>query len=111
LSLVDKLEFLFKKYNEKIFVPLDVAVNKNGKRKEVDVVDLPNSEMIMDIGMQTIKLFEERIQKAKTIVMKGTMGVYEENGFEIGTKTILQAIIRSKAFSLIGGGDTSEAIN
>lgn len=111
LSLVDKLEFLFKKYNEKIFVPLDVAVNENGKRKEVDVVDLPNNEMIMDIGMQTIKLFEERIQKAKTIVMKGTMGVYEESGFEIGTKTILQAIINSKAFSLIGGGDTSEAID
>jgi phosphoglycerate kinase len=110
LELAEGLEATFKKYNEKIFVPLDVAVKNKGKRKEIDVVDLPANEMIMDIGKQTIKLFEERIKNAKTIVVKGPAGVYEENGFEKGTKEILQAVAKTKAFTLIGGGDTSVAI-
>ncbi len=109
-ELAEGLETTFKKYNEKIFVPLDVAVKDKGKRREIDVVDLPTNEMIMDIGKQTIKLFEERIKNAKTIVVKGPAGVYEENGFEKGTKSILQAVAKSKAFTLIGGGDTSVAI-
>ncbi|MEM5777373.1 MAG: phosphoglycerate kinase [Candidatus Aenigmatarchaeota archaeon] len=110
-ELSEGLEKTFKKYNEKIFIPLDVAINKNGKRKEIDVVDLPTNEMILDIGSQTIKLFKERIKKAKTIVVKGPAGVYEEKGFEKGTKEILQAVANSKAFTLIGGGDTSVAMD
>ncbi|MFH8080316.1 MAG: phosphoglycerate kinase [Candidatus Aenigmatarchaeota archaeon] len=110
-ELAEGLETTFKKYNEKIFIPIDVAINKDGKRKEVDIVDLPVDEMILDIGSQTIELFKERIKTAKTIVVKGTAGVYEEKGFEKGTKEILEAVANSKAFTLVGGGDTSVAMN
>jgi len=104
------LEEMLKKYNDKIFIPLDVAVKIKDKRKEIDVINLPASETIKDIGTQTINLFSERIRKAKTIVVKGPAGVYEERGFEKGTKKILEEVARSKGFTLIGGGDTSVAI-
>jgi phosphoglycerate kinase len=66
--------------------------------------------MIKDIGSQTISLFAERIRNAKTIVVKGPAGVYEEKEFEKGTRKILEEVAKSKAFTLIGGGDTSLAI-
>jgi phosphoglycerate kinase len=109
-NLVDGLEQTFKKYNDKIFIPLDVAIDLNGKRKEIDITDLPVNEMIKDIGSQTIKLFAERIRNAKTIVVKGPAGVYEEKEFEKGTRKILEEVAKAKAFTLIGGGDTSLAI-
>ena len=110
IGLVEELEKMFKKYNEKIFIPIDVAIKIKGRRKEIDVIDLPTHEIIKDIGSQTINLFAERIKNAKTIVVKGTAGVYEEKGFEKGTKEILREVARAKAFTLIGGGDTSAAI-
>jgi phosphoglycerate kinase len=104
------LDKTLKKYNDKIFVPLDVAVKIRGKRKEIDVADLPAGEIIKDIGSQTINLFSDRIKKAKTIVIKGPAGVYEEDGFEKGTRKILEEAAKSKAFTLLGGGDTSVAL-
>jgi phosphoglycerate kinase len=104
------LEKTLKKYNDKIFIPLDVAVKIKGKRKEIDVVNLPADEIIKDIGTYTINLFSERIRKAKTIVVKGPAGVYEEDGFEKGTRKILEEVAKSNAFTLLGGGDTSVAL-
>jgi len=110
-DFAEGLEETFKKYNDRIFVPLDVAIKNGGKRKEVDVVDLPADGMIKDIGKQTISMFKEIIKEAGTIVVKGPAGVYEEKGFEKGTKEILKAVASSNAFTLIGGGDTSTALD
>jgi len=63
-----------------------------------------------DIDMGSIGRFEEVIMKAGTVVWAGPMGVWEEEQFEKGTREIAQAIIESKAFSIIGGGDTEAAL-
>jgi 3-phosphoglycerate kinase len=64
-----------------------------------------------DIGPKTIELFKEKISKAKTIFWNGPFGKIEEERFAKGTEEIVKAIIESKAFSVVGGGETIEFIN
>ena len=64
-----------------------------------------------DINSQTIKLFKEKIALAKTIFWNGPLGMIEEEKFSKGSEEIAKAIIKSNAFSVIGGGETVEFIN
>ena len=54
--------------------------------------------------------YKKVIERARTIIVKGPAGIYERPNFQIGTKLILDAVTNSKAFSLIGGGDTTLAL-
>jgi len=101
---------LLVKYGQHIDVPVDVAFSSNGKRVEVPVKELPARGVIKDIGEGTIQIFKAVIKDAKTMVVKGPPGVYEDSGFEVGTKEILEAITQSNGFSLVGGGHTLSAI-
>lgn len=103
----------------KIIYPVDVMVAKNIDAKESSTVNLLRCEnrgcyeqddMFLDIGPRTIKLFSKVIAQAKTIFWNGPMGVFENDTFELGTKKIAQAIAKSNAESILGGGDTISAI-
>jgi phosphoglycerate kinase len=109
LKLVDQAKEMLKDYGDRIKMPVDVAFEANG-RSEISVDSLPVEEMIKDIGMKTVKEYEKIIENAKTIVLKGPPGVYEEKNFSLGTKKILEAVANSKAFTLVGGGDTILAL-
>ena len=64
-----------------------------------------------DIGFKTIKQFKKQIKKARTIIINGPMGVFENENFSFGTKEILKAITKNKkAVKVAGGGDTIYAI-
>ncbi len=109
--LVGQASQLLSKYNEKIVLPLDVAIMDNDdEREEVLVEELPKDNMIYDIGLETVAEFKASFKKAKLIVMNGPMGVFEKMDFEIGTKKVLDAISKTRGFSLIGGGDTETAL-
>lgn len=97
---------------KKVTMPIDFAVKyKDGKRKEFLLKNFPQDYEIEDIGKNTIKKYVDEIKKAKTIYMKGPAGFTQEKQFAKGTVEILKAIADSKAFSLIGGGHLSDAIN
>lgn len=64
-----------------------------------------------DISLQTISLFKNKIKIAKTIFWNGPLGKIEEEKYQKGTKEVAEAIIKSDAFSVIGGGETAEFIN
>lgn len=64
-----------------------------------------------DIGPKTVKLFRTKIMRAKTVFFNGVVGEIEDKRFTKGTEEILKAIIKSKAFSIIGGGDTVKFVN
>ena len=66
--------------------------------------------MILDIGPDTAELFAGMLEAAATIIWNGPVGVFEYDQFGEGTRAIADAIARSKAFSLAGGGDTLAAI-
>lgn len=63
-----------------------------------------------DITIETAKRFGKVIAKAKTIVWSGPMGAFEEKKFERGTREIGQAVVKSGAYTVIGGGDTEAAL-
>ena len=77
--------------------------------KAVDEVD--PGEMILDIGPETARAYREAIDSAGTVVWNGPVGVFEFEPFAAGTREIAQAIARSSAFSIAGGGDTLAAID
>ena len=102
---------LIQQYPEKILMPIDVALEVDGKRKEISVDKLPTEHSIFDLGTKTVKKYSEIISKAKSIVVSGPMGVYENKEFNYGTRKVFEAIAASKAFSVVGGGNTIAAIN
>ncbi len=75
-----------------------------------DVAAVAPDEMILDIGPDTAERLGAMLQQAGTILWNGPVGVFEFDQFGEGTKAIAQAVARSAAFSLAGGGDTLAAI-
>ncbi len=109
-GLIPGIKELMQKYPDKIMVPVDVALDMNGKRKEIGVESLPTENSIFDLGAKTVENYAEIISKAKSIVVSGPMGVYENKEFNYGTKKVFESIANSGAFSLAGGGNTIAAI-
>jgi phosphoglycerate kinase len=105
-----KARELLEKYPGKILFPQDVAVSSGGKRKEMPISSLPSQDSIMDIGKKTAKQYSDKIAGAATVMMNGPAGVYEQEEFAYGTRTILKAIEAGKAFSVFGGGHTLSAL-
>jgi phosphoglycerate kinase len=103
-----------KQLNVEIPLPTDVVVAKEfSPNAEADVKKVgavAPDEMILDIGPDTAESFARMFAKAGTIVWNGPVGVFEFDQFGEGTRILAQAIARSSAFSIAGGGDTLAAI-
>jgi len=110
LEYVPKIQELYKRFNGKILAPEDFGVDVNGQRKDITMKDLPTQYPIFDIGPSTTKKYASLLKDAKIVVISGPMGVYERKEFINGTKDVFEAIAKSKAFSVAGGGNTIEAI-
>ena len=107
-----KLLPLIKKELSHIILPVDLAIDYKGIRKDVELNEFPLKYKVLDIGKKSADLFSEIILKEKnSIFMKGTAGLSEKKDFEYGTKEILKAIENSKVFSSLCGGSTSSAVN
>jgi phosphoglycerate kinase len=95
-------------------IPTDVVCAKEfsptAKATVKKATEVEDDDLILDIGPETAKLLAEQLMKAGTIVWNGPVGVFEFEAFENGTKVIAQAIAKSSAFSIAGGGDTLAAI-
>jgi len=74
------------------------------------VDEIPDGWHAFDIGPETSRLFSERIGAAKTIVWTGPLGAYEIEPFSSGTRQVGEAVAQSSAYSVIGGGETGEAM-
>jgi phosphoglycerate kinase len=109
-GLIPGIKALEEQFGGKVMVPVDFALDVAGKRKEIPVTTLPTENSIMDIGAKTVEAYTKIIASAKSIVVSGPMGVYENKEFNYGTKKVFEAIANSKAFSLAGGGNTIAAI-
>jgi phosphoglycerate kinase len=95
-------------------LPTDVVVAKEfAASAEADVKAVAQvlpTEMILDIGPDTAERFSAALKGAGTILWNGPVGVFEFDQFGEGTRLLAQAIARSPAFSIAGGGDTIAAI-
>ncbi len=89
--------------------------SNDANRITVGKGEIPADWEGLDIGPETIKIFSEIIEKSKTILWNGPMGVFEFPNFAIGTNAIAESVVKATeengAFSLIGGGDSASAVN
>ena len=102
---IDTARMLIKKYQGKIETPTDLAYeDKHGKRldKKIDSAEL--GESALDIGTQTIDRYSKMVEGAATVVSNGPLGVFEREGFDQGTKHILETMAKSNGYTIIGGG-------
>jgi phosphoglycerate kinase len=91
-----------------VVVATEFSAKAEADVKPVDKV-LPN-EMILDVGPDSAEEMAKLVASAGTVLWNGPVGVFEFEQFGEGTRTLANAIARSKAFSLAGGGDTLAAI-
>lgn len=108
--LIEKM----KKRGAIIPVAVDVVVGKkfdaNEPAVQKDAGDVADDDMIFDIGPKSTQELVDIIMKAGTVVWNGPVGVFEFDQFGEGTKKIAEAIAKTSAFTLAGGGDTIAAI-
>jgi phosphoglycerate kinase len=99
----------------KVLFPIDEVVikdfNNDAPSLIVDIKQIPAELEGVDAGPKTIALFENEIKSAGTIIWNGPLGVFEMPNFAKGTNAIAQALAQSNAITIIGGGDSTAAIN
>lgn len=115
-DLLETARDIIQKASEKgvsLLLPNDLICaekfDKDSKSKEVLTHEIPDNWMALDIGSKTALRYAKAVEDAGTIVWNGPMGVFEMDQFMSGTKAVADAIASSKAFSVVGGGDTGLA--
>ena len=101
---------LLAKFPGRIEVPIDVAVNDGGTRRNLHLSELPSGHQVYDIGLDTIVHYQNEIDLARTIILNGPAGVFELEEFSLGTREIFTAVANSGAFKVVGGGHTVAVI-
>jgi phosphoglycerate kinase len=101
-------------HGTRIFIPKDVLICdeiENPKKiRIVPVTEIGENDIGVDIGPETIKIFNRILAESKQVVWNGPMGVFEQKEFENGTKEIARYLAESKIVTIIGGGDSAAAI-
>lgn len=114
ISLAGSLIKKAKEKNIEFLLPVDTVVAKKFAQDTeywtVDIESIPETMMGMDIGEKTIELFIKKIDKARTIIWNGPMGVFEMPVFAEGTREIARSMANSGAITIVGGGDSAAAV-
>ncbi|OPG04691.1 phosphoglycerate kinase [Microbispora sp. GKU 823] len=97
-----------------LVLPVDVlAATEFGADAPYEVVDataIPADREGLDIGPRTRELFASKLADAQTVFWNGPMGVFEFDAFSGGTRAVAEALVSSKAFTVVGGGDSAAAV-
>lgn len=112
----DKIAYckkLLEKHENKIILPIDIITSKeiseNTKTNERFLGEIKDDEIGLDIGHKTTEVFKQYLEDSKTIFWNGPAGYFELKPFQNGTKSLLDIISKTKAYSVIGGGDSARA--
>ncbi len=108
---IDRAAELLDEYGDRVRIPVDVAVERDGERHELGVDDLPPSrdEVAMDVGSATVADYADVLANAGTVVLNGPAGVFEHDAFALGTRELFAAVTHAE-HTVVGGGDTAAAI-
>lgn len=107
---VSKAHALLGEYPDVFNTPVDVAINKDGERTELDVRLLNKGDQIYDLGQKTIEHYSKIIASAGTVFISGPPGFFEMDNFSIGTKSLLESVANSMATTIVSGGHLTSAL-
>jgi phosphoglycerate kinase len=117
LELAKTLEAKAKERGVQLLLPTDVVVADNfapdANSQTVKIESIPDGWMGLDIGPDSVKLFQEALADCKTVIWNGPMGVFEFDKFAVGTEAIahsLADLTKKGATTIIGGGDSVAAV-
>ncbi len=117
LELAKSLEAKAKEKGVDLLLPTDVVIADNfapdANAKTVSIEEIPDGWMGLDIGPDSVKLFQEALANCKCVIWNGPMGVFEFDKFAVGTEAIahtLDNLTESGTISIIGGGDSVAAV-
>ena len=114
LDLAKELMQKAKDKGVKLMLPVDTKIGKEPKAgtetKTVACTEIPDGWEGLDIGEKTINMFKEELQKAKTVVWNGPLGLFEVDEFAVGTNEIAKVLADLDATTIIGGGDSAAAV-
>ena len=109
-EMVAKAHALIGEYPDVFSTPVDVAIDKDGSRVEVDVRDLNKEDIIYDVGPNTVEHYNKMISGAGTVFISGPPGYFEKEQFSLGTKGILEGVANSMATTIVSGGHLTSAL-
>ncbi|MFB6252591.1 MAG: phosphoglycerate kinase [Halobellus sp.] len=105
------VESMLDERREQITLATDLAYDDGGRRAEEVVADIDEKTVsYLDVGTSTAEAYADVVRDSEAVFVKGALGVFEEEPFSVGTVTVLEAIVETDCFSVVGGGDTSRAI-
>jgi len=98
----------------KLLLPVDTVIadafSPDANSKVVKSGEIPAGWQGLDIGPETVKLYCDAVADAGTVIWNGPMGVFEFPAFAVGTKAVAEALSKTSAISIIGGGDSAAAV-
>ena len=98
----------------KLLLPVDTVCgdkfDADANQQTVKAGEIPDGWEGMDIGPDTIKLYCDAVADAGTVIWNGPMGVFEFPRFAVGTKAVAEALSKTSAITIIGGGDSAAAV-
>jgi len=109
-EIVAKAHSLIGEYPDVFSTPVDVAIDKDGSRVEIDVRDLTKEDTIYDLGPKTVEYYKKLISGAGTVFISGPPGYFEKEQFSKGTKGILEGVANSMATTIVSGGHLTSAL-
>ena len=107
---VSKAHGLIGEYPDVFSTPVDVAIDKDGERVELDVRELNPGDHIYDIGPKTVEHYNRIISGAGTVFISGPAGFFERDNFSFGTRGLLESVANSMATTIVSGGHLTTAL-
>lgn len=109
-EVVAKTHSLIGEHPDVFSTPVDIAIDRNGSRVEMDVRDLGKEDQILDLGPKTVEHYTKSIHSAGTVFMSGPAGFFENENFKFGTESLLKAVADSFATTIVSGGHLTAAL-
>ena len=109
-EVVAKAHTLIGEYPDVFATPVDIAIDKDGERVEMDVREINKGDKIFDLGPKTIEYYSKLISGAGTVFISGPAGFFEKENFSYGTKALLNSVANSMATTIVSGGHLTTAL-
>ena len=109
-EVVAKAHSLIGEHPDVFTTPVDIAIEKNGTRVEMDVRDLGKEDKILDLGPKTVEHYTKSIHSAGTVFISGPAGFFENEKFKFGTEGLLRSVAGSFATTIVSGGHLTAAL-
>ncbi len=109
-EVVAKAHSLIGEHPDVFATPVDIAIDKDGERMEMDVREMGKGDKIFDLGPKTVEYYSKLIAGAGTVFISGPAGFFEKENFGYGTGALLDAVANSMATTIVSGGHLTTAL-